>query len=268
MRFGAEHVRRMQTARRAFRNWAPLLGTMLVDGVGWRQEELAAVTRPGSRMRCPMAARSALFEVYGEDIFGLEAVQPELERRHASFYVLDIGAHIGTFTVLACERLPQARCVCFEPSATSLRYLEDNVRRSHLESRVTIRAAAVSAQTGWASLVEPFPGGLGTSINNGANRGTVNSHRVRTVALDGVVNALDAPVGLIKMNCEGAEYEIVSRTADSTWEDVSCLLLEYHPIPGESWVDLLRKVQQLGFQLCRQVSFSQDMGIAAFVKVA
>jgi len=61
--------------------------------------------------------------------------------------MLDVGANIGSYTVLAAGAAG-ATVHAFEPVATSHARLADNVRLNGLEARVTLHAVAVGAEDG------------------------------------------------------------------------------------------------------------------------
>ena len=68
------------------------------------------------------------------------AVEPAAEVS-ASDVVVDIGAHIGTFTVGAAKRAMNGRVFAIEPVPENFDLLQENVRVNNRENVVTIHAA-------------------------------------------------------------------------------------------------------------------------------
>jgi FkbM family methyltransferase len=63
--------------------------------------------------------------------------------------VLDIGAHLGLFTLLAAARVGQAgRVYAFEPDRRNARAMRRSLTRTELSSRVTLVEAAAGAEAG------------------------------------------------------------------------------------------------------------------------
>jgi FkbM family methyltransferase len=124
--------------------------------------------------------------------------------------IIDCGAHIGLFTLLARRRFPAAAITAFEPNPDNVPWLQENLRMNHV-SGVDLVQAAVSTHPGRAAfrfttgqsesgrLVEPGSEPVGT------NAGT----DVILVDLTELVNRLAAPSLLLKLDIEGAEERLI-----------------------------------------------------------
>ena len=77
-------------------------------------------------------------------------------------------------------------------------------------------------------------------------------------------------VDLVKIDCEGAEYDIILNSSLSCWDSVSCVLLEYHPVPGHSWDELARHFEELGFTISWLDADESrpGLGMAMLVRIA
>lgn len=268
-RFNAGHIERFRTTMRAFSNWPSLFMQMATFEIGRGPDVLTAITRRGTVIRCPMPSRSAVFTVYGDDIFGLREVKALLERRGQPVHqIVDVGAHVGTFSLLAMEEFPAASCTCFEPSPTGLNYLRQNIQANGLSERVTIEPHAVAAQAGSTLLSERVPGGLASTIDSevAGQESYASSIPVETVAFDSVVEGLDSHIDVLKLNCEGAEYEILGESNPAMLARVQAIVLEYHPIPGKSWDQLRAHLEGQGFTLIHDQPLRPGMGIASLAR--
>ena len=118
--------------------------------------------------------------------------------------VLDIGAHIGYYTLIFARRVgPSGRVFAFEPEPDNIALLEKNIGLNGYHN-VTLIQKAVSKKAGAARLYL-------AEKNSGDNR-MYDSHErrrsveIETVALDDYFAAYDAPISLIKMDIQGAEH--------------------------------------------------------------
>lgn len=189
-----------------------------------------------------------MFEVLVDDAYHLDCLPwgPSSER---PLSVLDIGAHVGSFAVTVAQRYPSATISCYEPSPDSAVYLRANVTANNLAPRVQIHEAAVASKPGSVHLYSAEAASCEAStIDPGLGPdGRAPTFAVcRAVDLETALGSLGA-VDLVKMDCEGAEYDIVLNSDVSCWEHVSCVLLEYHPVAGHSWVELADRFTELGF---------------------
>jgi len=118
--------------------------------------------------------------------------------------VVDIGAHVGYYTVLLSRLVgPLGHVYAFEPSKSNLRTLRRNVSENGL-GNVTIVPLAVSDTCGHATLHLD-------AIDSGANSlvrttGSVRAELVQTTTLDAYMATQKVSgIGIIKMDVEGAE---------------------------------------------------------------
>jgi FkbM family methyltransferase len=118
--------------------------------------------------------------------------------------VLDVGAYVGYFTLLAAQRVgPRGRVLAFEPHPESRAALLGNVRANHLQDRVVVSAVALSvASASRAFALEPNPTQSGLADDGEA---TID---VRCVAADDHLTG--PPPDTIKIDVEGAELDVLS----------------------------------------------------------
>ena len=111
----------------------------------------------------------------------------------------DVGANVGAFTVLA-SGVAGARTTAFEPSPTTFRYLEDNIRLNSLAGRSRALNAAVGGKPGKLRLTQ----NLGTE--NYVCPGGQDGVEVPVTTLDETF-AAEWPA-LMKVDVEGFESEV------------------------------------------------------------
>ena len=126
-----------------------------------------------------------------------------------------------------------------EPSADRVAYLHRNVARNELEGRVTTVQAAVASQSGRRHLspvgilkATPEPRGGGEPVD--------------VVAFEELLAASPGPIDLVKMDCEGSEYEIVASASPATLRRIERLVLEYHPAPPDQIHQLFARLADAG----------------------
>lgn len=129
---------------------------------------------------------------------------------------MDVGANIGSFTVLAAGAAG-ADAIAVEPGTEAMRRLAQNVRLNDLSDRVRLVEAALGAAEGCGHLTE----GLDTMnrLVSGAEEGTTP---VRLTTVDRLVDGR-APM-CIKIDVEGGEHAVLAGAA-STLADPRLLAL-------------------------------------------
>lgn len=192
----------------------------------------------------------------------------DLCRRHVTrgHTVLDVGAHIGTYTVLFASLVgATGRVIAFEPLPANADLLERTVALNDLAAVVDIARVAVSSAAGHADLV-PYAG-----VEPGPKRYPEASSMLHSLVVgDGYagsgvsvpVTTLDAyaqergieAVHFIKIDTEGAEARILAHGRELIARSPTVVLLvELHPTEltadGGSVADVVDLVRSAGFDI-------------------
>jgi FkbM family methyltransferase len=246
-------LRRLLQTPKSFANWPQLLTGLAREKVAKGPDELTFRTREGQTISVPNApgARVPAYEVFAEDCYDLRWFLGDLIER--PIHVLDVGAHVGTFSTWLGKVHPTATVDCFEPSPDTFRFLERNIRDNGLADRVHVHQKALAGEAGFATFDLQ---GAGSGHNHLAFGDEVqgSAARVETVTFDDVVAGARGPVELVKMDCEGGEYDLVYKSSPESWRDVQRLVLEYHTIDGESWGELRAWFAEAGLHVLRDLS--------------
>jgi FkbM family methyltransferase len=145
--------------------------------------------------------------------------------------VIDIGANIGIFAIYAATRARDVKVYAYEPFPENVKWLRNNLADSGV-SNVQVNQKAVGAETGLRNLqVNSDDWIMHSLFGNGseANSGLP----VECVSFDDVMNQNGIEqCDLLKLDCEGSEYEILQRCAPETLRRVRRIVGEYHQGAG------------------------------------
>ena len=163
--------------------------------------------------------------------------------------IVDVGAHIGTYTLIAALRAgASGRVMAFEPEADTraalLRHLEWNA----VGPRVIVRDCCCGAQAGTAKFY--FRKGA-EGMNSLLPTAGFGERVVTVVRLDDEIEALDGAPDLVKVDVEGAEFEVLRGAEQTLRRHHPVLLLSLHPGPlgrlGSSEAEILAWLAGLGY---------------------
>jgi FkbM family methyltransferase len=173
------------------------------------------------------------------EVFANGCYRRGLPRRLAGD-VIDIGANIGAFTLEAATRHPAATVHAYEPDPRTFAVLRQNVEANGLSSRVRLWNEAVAGQPGEVTLWRGEGSVLASTQPAAAARGG-DSCRVPAVTLQTVVGRAARRIGLLKMDAEGAEAEILE-SAGAPLDRIENIVAEYH-----DWLvpDVLSRVRRV-----------------------
>jgi FkbM family methyltransferase len=255
--------RAASNARRVFRNWPEVWGRVALSWLGYSGGVFTVETRSGLRLQAPAdpQARWPLVEVLSEDAYRLGSID---WASAGPAIVLDIGAHVGTFACALAQRAGRARFVCVEPSPVTSGWLARNLEANNLSGRVTILRAAVAGTDGEGTLWE-----LGDASGESSTiEGRGNPVPVRTVSLESLVSRAGGPPEVVKIDCEGGEYDAILSSPDWCWKRVRYLFLEHHPVAGHCFGELRDRLRRLGLEpLWHDVGPDPELGMACFARL-
>jgi FkbM family methyltransferase len=200
------------------------------------------------------------------------AVRQEVQRiASQGINVIDVGANIGYFTILASRLIgSDKRVFSFEPQARVVKQLRRNIEFNAL-GNVEVFQFALSDTRGVATFNIPPDGDEAFGCLQVNGRFTVvETVEVETRRLDDVFHDLGEPkIGLIKLDAEGAELLILrGATRLLSAKNKPCLIFEANEVNcrpfGYCVFDILRYVHSFGYRL-RQLD--QEDWIATAEKV-
>lgn len=164
--------------------------------------------------------------------------------------VFDVGAGIGDFAVCIARECPRSQVHAFEPLPDSFALLGQNLRLNSLEN-VHAHSEAIAGQPGVLYLYSPTA--------------TFGQHRTTTRPEDAGSAAVPVPAitleqafertgvsrcDFLKIDCEGAEYEILFAATAETLAKIRHLALETHSGVGRHGPeDLAAFLETHGFRV-------------------
>ncbi|WP_395750202.1 FkbM family methyltransferase [Prosthecobacter sp.] len=184
------------------------------------------------------------FSCFVDDVYGLTKLAPQPRT------ILDIGANVGFFSLAARGIFPEAQIHAYEPNPRVL----DALHANSLAGGFQFYPEAVGAAAGWVSMIDQSDSNQAqTSALGSADQGGIAQ-----VDLATAIERLGGQVDLLKMDCEGAEWDIFK--AVDAWHGVRELRMEYHLTNGRTVADVRHALNALSFDITRQID-QQGFGL-------
>ena len=170
--------------------------------------------------------------------------------------VIDIGAHVGLFTIYASQFCKNGRIFCFEPIKENFELLKENVSINNL-SNIKLYNNAITDKNDKIKIYLNDDYSANSIYGDGENYEEVN-----TLSLSKILDENINEKICLKLDCEGAEYKIINNTPDKYFEKISKICLEYHIINND--ISQLKKLQkrldELNYELI-QTKTSDKLGL-------
>ena len=174
--------------------------------------------------------------------------------------IVDLGANIGAFTVYATTTARNVTVLAYEPLTAYFDLMNENVAINKQKESVKCFNIAVAGEMKPKTLYVKdtdffFPTFIGEQGQE--------SIEVECTTLSNIIesNALDR-VDVLKIDCEGAEYEILYSTPLQYFERIREIRMEYHILDsGQRHIKRLREfLSETGYTVTRVQPSSETNG--------
>lgn len=145
--------------------------------------------------------------------------------------ILDVGSNIGMSVCYFKLLYPEAQIVCFEPDPMAFRWLQKNVALNRFTG-VELHNVALAAKEGRSRFYQEVVSEA-SGLNSLKPEMLPEDRREVEVETKKLSSFLDNEVALLKIDAEGAEYEILME-AQNKLTHAQNILLEMHQIGGRT----------------------------------
>jgi FkbM family methyltransferase len=148
---------------------------------------------------------------------------PEYRPRESDA-IIEIGAHIGTFSILAATKVKRGHVYAIEASEDSANYLRINAALNHCDN-LSVHQTALADKEGALELYHD----TGTWGHSTVKAYSSVSETVQATTLEKFMelNHIER-CDFLKLNCEGAEFPILLNTPSTVLAKIKIALVLFH----------------------------------------
>lgn len=224
-------------------------GPLLLDYLGLQHRPYRVIVRDSVvlELRPQMGDRFGFYEVALRDDYfrGGQSLQP-------GDTIIDVGANIGCFSLLAAQRVgPTGRVIALEPEAATFAQLQRNIALNGA-ANVVARRVAIGEHVGPVALYTSRASSLFSSVYKPAasDPAPAGAQPVQMITLSELMQ--DESITrchYLKLDCEGAEHDIVASMTPDVANRIDQITLELHKIAGKDALLIPQRLGHLGFSL-------------------
>lgn len=170
----------------------------------------------------------------------------------ASGVILDIGSHIGLFSMYARGLNDNVKIFAYEPAPENFSAMKSHFKVNKIEG-VVVKNVAVTGKDG-ETVLFLSEDSHNHSIWNLFGDVKLKQVKVPTVSMAKIFERDFVKQGvefcdLVKMDCEGAEFEILESMSADVFKKTGAFYIEYHEyLDGKKHEDLVKILQKNGFK--------------------
>jgi len=170
--------------------------------------------------------------------------------------VIDIGAHIGLFSLLVSQRCKTGKILSFEPVRENFDLLVSNLKLNHIENVLPFNMA-VSKNLDKLNLFLNDDQSAHSIFPKSSESISVESTSLQKIFEENKISSCK----LLKLDCEGAEYEIIDSLPSEYLNKIQNIVMEYHSADTKPELvkNLIQKIKNAGFKI-KTRPHHDDMG--------
>lgn len=165
--------------------------------------------------------------------------------------IIDIGAHVGMFSVYCAVLNPAVKIFAYEPDEDNFEAMKENLQLNNVKN-VVMKNVAVGSSIGQRTLYVSRDSHNHSLLSAEASGDFSGEEKeVQVVTLERILeqNKLTR-VSLVKMDCEGAEFEVLENLSAAAFDAVENFYVECHRYTYEMNPTKLRDIfQKNGFRV-------------------
>lgn len=164
--------------------------------------------------------------------------------------VVDVGAGIGDFAIFVAHEHPKSKVFAFEPFEESYTLLEENITLNSVKNVIPF-PMAIGTKSEDMTLFTTGEAVQHTTTNSLMTEGNALAVNVQGISLDDVFQMAGiTSCNLLKIDCEGCEFDILLNADEATLRKIEHIALEYHDgFTQFCHLDLEKHLKYHGFQI-------------------
>jgi FkbM family methyltransferase len=170
--------------------------------------------------------------------------------------IIDVGSHIGLFALFASQFCKQGKIICYEPIKENYQMLLSNLELNHLSNVVCYNKAVSKSNSKIRIYLNSDESGH-SMFEPQENFVDIDSISLQQIMDDHNLDSID----FLKLDCEGAEYEIIENFPKSRFPQIKKMIIEYHLADKKPQLlkNLLNILKSNSFEVSKKSLFS-DIG--------
>ena len=184
------------------------------------------------------------FEIINE-IYVVKEYSKLLRYLKKGSVVIDVGAQMGIFSIFSALRDKSIKVYSYEPFLPNYTLFEKNIKLNNLSKQIFPFNKGVGKKNEMRSFTisDKNTGGHGFYCTDSSKKIQIKTISLKEVFEENKIKKCD----FLKMDCEGAEYEILFNTPDNYLKKIKSITMEYHD--NGNVAELKKFLEKKGFKV-------------------
>ncbi len=155
--------------------------------------------------------------------------------------VIDIGTSIGDTPIYFALR-GAAKVIGLEPFPQNFALAEKNIQENHFQNQIKLLLAGCSGNDGFKNVDPAFESDMRSQLDS-----STTGISIPMMSLQTIVDKFEVMNGILKIDCEGCEYDVILSSSDTILRKFQFIQVEYH----YGYKNIQKKLEKSGFKVKR-----------------
>jgi len=169
-----------------------------------------------------------VYAVFFEEVYDFLPVNNEI--------VIDIGANIGDSSIYFARKGAK-KVIAIEPLPQNFQLAKKNIELNNFTDKIELRLSGCSDNQGFL-IVDENKDGAGSNLEK-----STNGTKIPLITLSDLISKYEISTAVLKLDCEGCEYDSILTADKSTLSKFTHIQIEYH----YGYKNLKNKLENCGF---------------------
>ena len=200
-----------------------------------KQRPLKFITKPFPiHFQVPERLYQVFKEIFMEDFYDIDRLVKKLPEEPV---IIDVGANAGLFDVLIYSKIKAPTVFAYEPMPANVEVFQKTINDNERLSAIHLYQAAVTGtEKEFIDLYteDTVANTVVSSVFSDFNGANSKKLQVPAKSLSSIITGHELErVDLLKLDCEGSEYDIIYNTNEAVLQQVGLMVIEVHHIDDE-----------------------------------
>ena len=242
---------------RVFKNWhiLPVIYLKLT-----KNETVIFETKKGTKMKIRVNSTDLMALI---NVWAVEEYSNEEFKINNNDTVIDIGGHIALFSLYAAEKCKSGKIFTFEPVKENFNLLKENIEINNFKNIFPKNIAVSNNNSNITIFLNDDQSG------HGMYKKTSKARNIKSINLEEIFLENEITIcNLLKIDAEGAEFEILENINKNMFENVENIIFEYHIFEKNSnyrLENIIKKLEMNGYKINKK-PYSDEIGLIYAIK--
>jgi len=244
---------------KVFKNWHTFPGVYLKLT---KNETVIFETKKGTKMKIRVNSTDLMALI---NVWAVEEYSNEEFKINNSNTIIDIGGHIGLFSLYIAEKYKSVKIFTFEPIEENYDLLKENIKINNFNNIYPKNIAVSNNNSNITIFLSDDQSG------HGMYKKTSKTRNIKSITLEEIFqeNKL-IKCDLLKIDAEGVEFEILENINKNMFEKIENIILEYHIFEknsNERLENIIKKLEMNSFEITKK-PYSDEIGLIYAIKTS